>query len=418
MNTYDAGSKILARTDTLYRKAEVVRRNTSFDVRFEDDKDTIVKKISTCDIKHILCEGDKVEAKFKGKGMLYPGKVYKVNRDGTYDVKFDNGNRDKAVHREKIKAVGDDDSHSTPPKKKTEKKKSKIREGDNVEAKFKGKGKFYPGEVYKINRDGTYDVKFADGDRDRAVEADDIKAVGEDDETDASDKFEDDDNVEARYRGKARYYPGKVSRVRSSEDSEDGDSDTHGRGGNYRAAAAAAAATAPSRARRRGGNDDSDRDSEDGDSDTHGRGGNYRAAAAAAAATAPSRARRRGGNDDSDRDSEDGDSEDGDEDNYTDAFQPQTSFSSSSSSSSSSSLGTPFDNEIAHLQRKYSACKKKNEFEALSLNRQRLINNLIARDYHIRLQQQQRKSSTSLATQKKLAAAIKNLTSKVGVSLL
>ena len=376
MNTYDAGSKILARTDTLYRKAEVVRRNTSFDVRFEDDKDTIVKKISTCDIKHILCEGDKVEAKFKGKGMLYPGKVYKVNRDGTYDVKFDNGNRDKAVHREKIKAVGDDDSHSTPPKKKTEKKKSKIREGDNVEAKFKGKGKFYPGEVYKINRDGTYDVKFADGDRDRAVEADDIKAVGEDDETDASDKFEDDDNVEARYRGKARYYPGKVSRVRSSEDSEDGDSDTHGRGGNYRAAAAAAAATAPSRARRRGGNDDSDRDSEDGDS------------------------------------------EDGDEDNYTDAFQPQTSFSSSSSSSSSSSLGTPFDNEIAHLQRKYSACKKKNEFEALSLNRQRLINNLIARDYHIRLQQQQRKSSTSLATQKKLAAAIKNLTSKVGVSLL
>ena len=54
------------------------------------------------------------------------------------------------------------------------------------------------------------------------------------------------------------------------------------------------------------------------------------------------------------------------DDNYTNAFQSQTL---PSSSSSSSSLDTAFDDETLHLQREYTACKKNNEFEALSLNR-------------------------------------------------
>ena len=41
--------------------------------------------------------GEKVEAQFKGRGKHFPGKIRKVNGDGTYDVLFDDGDRDPAV---------------------------------------------------------------------------------------------------------------------------------------------------------------------------------------------------------------------------------------------------------------------------------------------------------------------------------
>jgi hypothetical protein len=56
-------------------------------------------------------------------------------------------------------------------------KKSKYRKGEKVEAKFKGDGMMYPGKIYRVNESGTYDVKFHDGDRDRAVEPEDLRAI-------------------------------------------------------------------------------------------------------------------------------------------------------------------------------------------------------------------------------------------------
>ena len=44
-----------------------------------------------------------------------------------------------------------------------------TRDGDKVEAQFKGSTNYYPGEIRADNRDGTYDVAFDDGDRDRMV---------------------------------------------------------------------------------------------------------------------------------------------------------------------------------------------------------------------------------------------------------
>ena len=36
-----------------------------------------------------------------------------------------------------------------------------LKKGDGVEARCKGSKKFYPGRIFKDNRDGTYDVKFS-----------------------------------------------------------------------------------------------------------------------------------------------------------------------------------------------------------------------------------------------------------------
>lgn len=53
-----------------------------------------------------LREGDKVEARCKGSTRRYPGKIFMDNRDGTYDVKFDDGDRDRNVPKRSIKKVG------------------------------------------------------------------------------------------------------------------------------------------------------------------------------------------------------------------------------------------------------------------------------------------------------------------------
>jgi hypothetical protein len=47
--------------------------------------------------------GDKVEAMFKGQGKHYPGKIQKVNSDGTYEVLFDDGDKDPAVKESSVK---------------------------------------------------------------------------------------------------------------------------------------------------------------------------------------------------------------------------------------------------------------------------------------------------------------------------
>ena len=41
----------------------------------------------------------------------------------------------------------------------------KQRRGDRVEAKVKGWTKYYGGEITRVNDDGTYDIKFDDGEQ-------------------------------------------------------------------------------------------------------------------------------------------------------------------------------------------------------------------------------------------------------------
>ena len=42
-------------------------------------------------------------------------------------------------------------------------------EGDRVKAKCSGWTKYYSGEITRVNSDGSYDIKFEDGERKRGV---------------------------------------------------------------------------------------------------------------------------------------------------------------------------------------------------------------------------------------------------------
>ena len=48
----------------------------------------------------------KVEANYKGKGKFYKGKIARDNRDGTYDITYDDGDREFAKRADEIKSLG------------------------------------------------------------------------------------------------------------------------------------------------------------------------------------------------------------------------------------------------------------------------------------------------------------------------
>merc|ERR1712166_1068398 len=84
----------------------------------------------------------------------------------------DDGDRDKDRDRDR-----DRDSSSSSSKKKR-------REGDRVKAKVDGWSKYFSGEITRVNSDGTYDMKFDDGERKRGVKETQIEGGGDEDDRD------------------------------------------------------------------------------------------------------------------------------------------------------------------------------------------------------------------------------------------
>ena len=50
-----------------------------------------------------LSIGTSVDARFKTNGAFYPGKIKKMNTDGTYDITFDDGDERKNTPLKEMK---------------------------------------------------------------------------------------------------------------------------------------------------------------------------------------------------------------------------------------------------------------------------------------------------------------------------
>merc|ERR1711988_1555594 len=159
-----------------------------------------------------LREGDKVEARYRGKSRYYPGKISRDRGDGTYDIDYDDGEREQRVDVELIRSLesGGGGRDSSPSRR------TRLEEGMPVRANYKGKGKYFGGMIKRDNRDGTYDISYDDGDREMGVREADIQADEGLGGSAASPRsgagIREGTKIEARYRGKSRYYPGVVSR--------------------------------------------------------------------------------------------------------------------------------------------------------------------------------------------------------------
>ena len=103
-------------------------------------------------------EGDKIECLYKGKGTKwFSGKISRMNRDGTYDIRYDDGDSESGALKVNIRR------HPDAPLKATGGGGSAMfREGMKVEARYRGKDRYYPGLIKRENRDGTFDIDYND----------------------------------------------------------------------------------------------------------------------------------------------------------------------------------------------------------------------------------------------------------------
>ncbi|ETW10135.1 hypothetical protein H310_00507 [Aphanomyces invadans] len=161
-------------------------------------------------------EGEKVEAQYKGKSKFYPGVISRARLNGTYDIDYDDGEKETGVAADLIRS-----KEKSSPKKKSsddsadEIKSKKFKEGEKVEAQYKGKSKFYPGVISRCRLNGTYDIDYDDGEKEKEVDAKLIrskessspkkKSGGDsDDDGKKSKKFKEGEKVEAQYKGKSK----------------------------------------------------------------------------------------------------------------------------------------------------------------------------------------------------------------------
>merc|ERR1711907_45780 len=120
----------------------------------------------------------KVTANYKGKGKYFGGRIKRDNRDGTYDINYDDGDREMGVREVDIRA---EDSEDDRDRDRGRSRGSRLEEGMKVTANYKGKGKYFGGRIKRDNRDGTYDINYDDGDREMGVLEADIRAEEDDD---------------------------------------------------------------------------------------------------------------------------------------------------------------------------------------------------------------------------------------------
>merc|ERR550514_423229 len=97
--------------------------------------------------------GDKVEARFKGGTKWLLGRIIEVSRDGTFDVRYDDGDEERRVESRMIRKLGG--SSSPRNDAGSDRERSSYRVGDKVEARYRG-GSWHPGRITEKNRDGTF----------------------------------------------------------------------------------------------------------------------------------------------------------------------------------------------------------------------------------------------------------------------
>src|SRR5210317_2078607 len=84
----------------------------------------------------------------------------------------------------------------------------KFKEGDEIETNYRGRGRWFPGKIYRINQDGTYHIKYDDGDSIDTTE-DLIRIKSEDKKIQSKHKFKEGDEVEANYCSRGFWFSGK-----------------------------------------------------------------------------------------------------------------------------------------------------------------------------------------------------------------
>jgi hypothetical protein len=167
--------------------------------------------------------GVAVEARYKGKSRYYPGVISRARSDGTFDVDYDDGEKEMGVAKELIRVAVPADIITSPLRLEAGGSRfpssTALSEGMRIEARYKGKARYFPGKISRVRMDGTFDVHYDDGEREIGVIADFIRPLdhtllGSSSRAPDAGAFVEGDKIEALYKGKGtKWFPGVVTRA-------------------------------------------------------------------------------------------------------------------------------------------------------------------------------------------------------------
>jgi Ni/Co efflux regulator RcnB len=137
-------------------------------------------------------EGDRLEANYRGHGKWFSGRVAKARPDGTYDVSYDGGEFEMRVPFARIRSVPDlTDSpaaveHQQLHSSTSEEGIHRFGEGVQVEANYRGRGKWLRGKIVGQRPNGTFDVSYEDGEEEARIPLTRLRSPRDTDEADVN----------------------------------------------------------------------------------------------------------------------------------------------------------------------------------------------------------------------------------------
>ena len=109
-----------------------------------------------------------------GRSKFYPGRIERDRGDGTYDIYCrrsvytlaapriticphtdDDGEKETRVLEEYIKAEDAGSSDEERKRDDGDRGRARMRVGDRIEAKYRGRSKYYKGKISRVRADGT-----------------------------------------------------------------------------------------------------------------------------------------------------------------------------------------------------------------------------------------------------------------------
>src|SRR3546814_62688 len=119
----------------------------------------------------LLREGTKVEARYRGRGRYYPGVIARTRADGTYDIDYDDGEKETGVRGELVRVVEAPDAKGVGGMNSSGGEGvvwgRRVRVGVDLGGRRRSRDRYYPGVIARTRADGTYNIEIDDGEKGR-----------------------------------------------------------------------------------------------------------------------------------------------------------------------------------------------------------------------------------------------------------
>lgn len=133
----------------------------------EDNYSNIRRNIEETSYDNKLKEGSKIEGNYRGRGRWYPARVSRKRLNDTFDIDYDDGEKELGVNRNQIRLC-----LSVSRRERSESHEITYKDipvGTKIEAQYNSGSKWFPGKISSNHGNNTYDITYNDGDMERNV---------------------------------------------------------------------------------------------------------------------------------------------------------------------------------------------------------------------------------------------------------